>query len=83
MLVVAILVATSLNDAPQRKHAARAPKKRPTTANIYIFDETNVALVSPGMMKEYERDGLIAIRGLLEKDLLVEELQSSSQVLSS
>jgi len=81
MLVVAILVATSLNDAPQRKHAARAPKKRPTTANIYIFDETNVALVSPGMMKEYERDGLIAIRGLLEKDLLDQLDVSSAKIV--
>lgn len=92
MLLVAVFVAVALDpgDTPtvppsprDLPFGSRQSRQAPVNANaatIHSYNEANPLLVTPQIMDEYKRDGVIAVRGLLE-DLLDQIDTASSSIL--
>jgi ectoine hydroxylase-related dioxygenase (phytanoyl-CoA dioxygenase family) len=79
MLILSIWVATVLNSKPSQGERFVPTPRTGRAAKIYEFDEIKGGLhLSASMLKEYQQDGVIAIRGLVGKELL-DRLDVASQ----
>lgn len=78
MLILSIWVAIVLNSKSSQGQRFVQEVSTGRSAKIYQFDEMKGGLLSPKMLKEYQEDGVIAIRGLIDKELL-DRLEVSSQ----
>jgi hypothetical protein len=78
MLILSMWVAILLNSKSSQVQGFVPKLPTRSTAKIYKVDEIKGGLLSQRMLKEYQQDGVIAIRGLVDKELL-DRLDVASQ----